>query len=76
MVAKAGRCFGRPFKGYRYFTQGNPLSPTISNVFVDTIIHHWVMVVMRTDAGMGGLGLTIIDLTAYFYANDGIVAST
>ena len=32
--------------------------------------------VTPTEAGTGGLGLTIINLTAYFYADDGLVAST
>ena len=76
MVAKSGRYFGRPFKGYQVVTQGDPLSPTIFNVVMDAVIHHWVMVVMLTKAGMGGLGLTFIDLVAYFYANDGLMEST
>ena len=32
--------------------------------------------VTPTEAGTGCLGLTIIDLEAYVYANDGLVAST
>ena len=32
------------------------------------------MVVTPNEAGTGGLGLTIIDLAAYFYVNDGLVA--
>ena len=43
---------------------------------VDAVIFHWVTVVATSKAGMGGLGLTSIDLTAYFYANDGIVTLT
>ena len=62
--------------GYRGVMQDNPLSPTISNVVVGAIIFHWVTVVMPTEAGTGGLGMTIIDLVAYFYANNGLVAST
>ena len=31
---------------------------------------------MPPEAGTGGLGLTTIDLVAYFYANNGILAST
>ena len=64
MVAKAGGYFGRPFKGYQGVTQGETLSPTIFNVVVDAVIRHWVMVVTPTEAGTGGLGLTIIDLEA------------
>ena len=76
MVAKAGGYFGRPFKGCQGVTQGEPLSPTILNVAVNTVIRHWVMVVMPTEAGMGGLGLTIIDLASYFYSNNGLVLLT
>ena len=45
MLAKYGRYFGRPFKGYRDVMQGKPLSPTIFNVIVDAVIRHWVTVV-------------------------------
>ena len=40
MVAKDGGYFGRPFKGYQGVTQGDPLYPTIFNVFVDAVIRH------------------------------------
>ena len=74
MVTKSGGYFGRPFKGYQGVTQGDTPSPTIFNVVVDAVIHHWVTVVTPSEAGMGGLGLTIIDLEAYFYAENIIVA--
>ena len=48
----------------------------IFNVVVDVIIRHWVKLVTPTEAITGGLGLTIIDLAAYLYAKDGLVAST
>ena len=76
MVAKAGGYFGRPFKGYQGVTQGYSLSPTIFNVVVDAVICHWVTVVIPTEAGTGGLGLTIIVLAGYFYADYVLVAST
>ena len=43
---------------------------------VNVIIRHCVTVVTPKEAGTGGFGLTIIDLAGYFYANDGLVAST
>ena len=76
MLAKAGRYFGHQFKGYRGVTQGKPLSPTIFNVVVDAVIYHWLTVVMPSEAGMGGLGMIIIDLMAYLYATNGLVEST
>ena len=66
MVAGAGGYFRRPFKGYGGVTQGNPLSPTIFNMVLDAVIRHWVKVVTPTEAVMGGLGLTIIDLVGVF----------
>ena len=41
-----------------------------------TIIRHWATVVRPTEAGTGVLGLTIINLMDYFYAEDGVVALT
>ena len=43
---------------------------------VDAIIRPWVVVVTPSEAGMGGLGMIIIDLMAYLYATNGLVAST
>ena len=44
MLAKDGGYFGRPFKGYQDFMQGETLSPKIFNVIVDAVIRHWVTV--------------------------------
>ena len=52
-----------------------PLSPTISKVVMDAVIRHWVTVMMPSEAVTGGIGLTIIYLAAYFYAQDSLVAS-
>ena len=76
LVTKSCRYFGLLFKGYRGVTQGDPLSPTIFNVVMYSIIRHWVTVMTPAEAGTGGLGLTIIDLAAYLYDDDGLVAST
>ena len=76
MVFRCGGYFRRLFKGYRGVTQVNPLSPTIFNVVVDAVISHWVTVVTPTDVGMGLLGLKIIDLAAFLYADGSLVALT
>ena len=76
MVARAGGYFGRPFKGHQCVTHGDPLSPTIFNVVADAVIRHWLMLVTPTDAGTGVLVLTIIELAAYLYADDGLIALT
>ena len=43
---------------------------------VDSVIRYWVTVVAPAEYGTEGLGLSIQDLEAQFYANNGLVAST
>ena len=50
--------------------------PTIFNVVVEDVIRHWVEVVAPTEDGTEVLGLSIQDLAAYFYAEDGLITST
>ena len=45
MVTRAYGYFGDPFKGQSGVTQGNPLSTTISNTVLDTVLRQWVVVV-------------------------------
>ena len=76
MVARSGRYFGYPFKRYRDVIQGYPLSPKIFNTVVNTVIRHWVALVAPTKDGTEVLGLSIQDLVAYLYADNGLVTST
>ena len=46
MVDRVGHYYGTPFKGHRVFTMGDPLSPNIFIMVVDTIICHWFTLVM------------------------------
>ena len=41
MVVRAGRYYRAPLCGEQGVTQGYPLSPTIFNVVVDAVVHHW-----------------------------------
>ena len=43
---------------------------------VESIIHHWVTVVAEIEEGTERLGISIWDLAAYFYAENGLIAST
>ena len=38
VVLKAGNISGSPFNTERVVTQGDPVSPTISNILVDTVV--------------------------------------
>ena len=77
MAAKSGGHYGTAFQIHHGVTQGNPLSPTIFNMVVDTVIRHWVAVVGGPQEGsiLEGLGTSIQDLLALFYAYDVLVAS-
>ena len=45
VVDRAGGYYGVVFKSFRGVTQGELLSPTIFNVVVDAVVHHWVSLV-------------------------------
>ena len=64
------------FKGGRGVTQGDPLSPTIFNVVVDTVVRHWVTGVIVDVEERGELGKEGRHQAALFYADDGMVTSS
>ena len=41
MVEQVGGYYGLPFRSERVMPQGDPFSPTIFNVVVDAVVHHW-----------------------------------
>ena len=47
MVARVGRYYRAAFKGDRGVMQGDTLSPTVFNVLVDTVVRHWVSVMVE-----------------------------
>ena len=49
MIARVGGYSGTPFKGYWRVNQGEPLSPTISNVVLYVVLQHWITVVASTE---------------------------
>ena len=75
MVTRAGGYFVFVFKGCRVVTQGYPVSPTLFNMVLDAFIRHWVTVVAATKEGLESIDLPIRDMAAYFYSDDGLVAS-
>ena len=76
MVDKARGYYASPFKGYHGVTQRDPLYPMIFNMILEYTIRHWVTVVAAMEAGVEVLGALVQDLAAYFYSDDGLVAST
>ena len=55
-------------------TQGELLSPTISNVVVDVVVRHWVHGVVEEAEAWGETGRESRHQAALFYADDGMVA--
>ena len=56
-------------------TQGYPLSPTILNMVVDAIIHHWATLVSGEASGLEVFGREVQTLYTLFFADDGLLVS-
>ena len=56
MVDQLGRYYGLALQGFQGVTQGDPLSPTIFNVVVDSVVRHWIMLVAVRVGGWYSLG--------------------
>ena len=76
MVARAGGYYRTAFQGARGVTQGDPLSPTIFNVVVDTVARHWVTVMVEGSEDRGERGKEGRHQAALFYMEYGMVASS
>ena len=76
MVTRAGRYYGKAFKGVRGVTQGDPLSPTIFNVVVDAVVRHWIDRIFGEAEEKGETGREGRHQLAIFYANDSMVVSS
>ena len=59
-------------------TQGSLLFPMLFNILEDAILRHWLSLVIDDDGSVAqqGMGLTVADRLAAFYADDGLVSST
>ena len=70
MVARAGGYYRTSFQGARGATQGYPLSPTIFNVVVDAVVHHWVTGVIAGAEDRGKHGKEEMHQAALLYADN------
>ena len=74
-VAREGGYYGTAFQGFRGVIQGDPLFPTIFNVVVDAVVHHWVEEMVESTGGQSGCGREVIHQNTLFYADEGMIAS-
>ena len=75
MAARSGGYYGKAFKGARGVTQVDPLSPTIFNVVVDTVVRHWIEG-LKTETEEKGETEREGHFSAVFYANDGMFGAS
>ena len=75
MVAQAGGYFLVPFKGHHGVTQGDPLSPNIFNGVSKVVLHNFISVAIKEEAGPKGFGQAVQRLSAYLYAENSILFS-
>ena len=75
IVARQAGSHSDPFGATRGVTQGDPVSPTIFNIVVDAVVRFWLS--QETDDGseLIGLGRSVREQMALFYADDGLLAS-
>ena len=73
MVEKDVEFHGPPFKGFCGVAQGDPLSPKLFNIIMDSVMRHWLTVVSEEESGSEVLGRSMQRLVAYFYANNSLM---
>ena len=75
MMYIIGGYYEIPFKAQRGVTQAHPLSPTISKVVVDAMLHNRVLVVAETEGEVGSKGFVrgVQRLVVYLYADNGLL---
>ena len=49
--------------------------PTILNMVVEALVHHWIFLVVEVAGGQCGWGREVLHCAASFYSYDGLVAS-
>jgi hypothetical protein len=75
LVARQAGYHGRPFSATRGVTQGDPLSPTFFNIVVDAVVRYWLSLVLDGTETDDGLGRSVAEQLALFYADDGLIGA-
>ena len=76
MVLCIGGYYGTEFQGFWGVTYGYPLSPTIINVVVDSVVRHWLLVMADQVGGQDGHRWEVQHQSALLYADGSMVASS
>ena len=75
MVSREGRYCGAPSKGSRGAALCNTLPPTIFNMVVDALIHHYTEMVAGEYAVPEGLRRMVHNLAAIFHMENRLISS-
>jgi hypothetical protein len=76
VVAWQSGYYGKPFEVGCGVTQGDVISPTIFNIIVDAVLHHWYSVVSPDPTDTDALGTNILERLSLFFVDDGLIGST
>ena len=73
---RASKLFGRPFGTERGVTQGDPVSPTIFNIVVDSMIREVMLELCGHQKAHHGMGWAVGEHNTVLYAGDGRIAGS
>ena len=77
MAARESRYYGNPFKAYRGVTQeGEGGFPHLFKFPFNVLVRQWGGLVMENEAGPEGFVHAVMEKSAFFYTEDGLVVST
>ena len=74
MMARVGGYYRASLKGNQGVTQVDPLLATIFNVVVNTVVLHWVTVMVESAEEWGKRGQEGMHQNALFYTYNGMVS--
>ena len=74
MLAQVGGYYSALLTGSRGVTKGKPCSPTIFNMLVNAVMHHWSISVAGEEAGPETIWKAVQKLAALLYVDRGLLA--